>query len=226
MRRMSALLLLSALGLGAPLAQAEPLRNAGRFGVGMRAGPGLDYPLIHVLDPGEVADRGGCNLTGRWCLMTARAKVGWVDIFALSQPEAAPERAEAVRPLRDGPIGSLPLDGLSRPLPRAILDAVEGARDRPPGAMALPSISVHPIPVPGARTPRLLSTFEPIRNVTGREVNLRAGPGTQNVVVGRLRPGEGGRVDVCDASEQWCRIDAPGIGPAWVRMTFMGLRRL
>ncbi len=226
MRRTMILCVLALLGLGTLQAQADPLRNAGQFGIDMRAGPGLDYALIHVLDPGEVADRGRCDLDGQWCLMTTRTKIGWVDTFRLARPGADTTPAEGVRPLRDSAIVSTPLDGPSRALPGSILDAVNGARDAPPLSGAVPPVHMPPIHVPGARAPRLLSTSEAFRNVTDGQVNLRAGPGTQNAIVGRLSPGEGGRLDVCDASEQWCRIDAPGIGPAWVMMTFMGLRRI
>lgn len=221
MRLIRTLLTLAAIALGTAIAGADPLQNSGRFGVDMRAGPGLQFPLIHVLDPGEVADRGRCDLEGQWCLLTARDKVGWVDTYRLAPPGSALARSDPSRPLSTATIESTPLETPSRPLPGSILDAVNGARD---GGRARGP--VPPVVVPGARLPRLLSVSEPFRNVTNGEVNLRAGPGTDTAIVGRLRPGEGGVLDLCDSLERWCRIDVPGTGPAWVKMTLMGLRRL
>lgn len=204
-------------------AQADPLRNTTQFGVDMRAGPGLQFPLIHVLDPGEVADRGRCDLDGAWCLLSAGRKIGWVDTRGLVPPRATLSQPRPVDPVRTPEVQATPLDNAQqgvRPLPDAILEAVRGA-----GGAAPASRVVAPAP-PRARAPFLLSTDEPFLNVTDGLVNLRAGPGTENPILGELRPGEGGLIDICDVTERWCRINVAGGPVAWVKMTLVGLRRI
>lgn len=204
-------------------AQADPLRNTSRFGVDMRAGPGFQFPLIHVLDPGEVADRGRCDLDGTWCLLTAGAKVGWVDTRGLLPPRAQPSQAVPLAPIRTPEVLASPLaDGPrpARPLPPAIVEAVRGAGAADPVRAPLAPT------LPGARVPLLLSTDAPFYNVTEGPVNLRAGPGTDTEILGVLRPGQGGPIDLCDATERWCRITVDGGPVAWVKMTLVGLRRI
>ncbi|CTQ49622.1 SH3 domain-containing protein [Jannaschia donghaensis] len=219
--RLLPILLTLAVTLMVLPAVADPLRNTSQFGVDMRAGPGLQFPLIHVLDPGEVADRGRCDLDGKWCLLTARNKIGWVDTFGLAPPRATGasdlSRSDPITPLRTAPIESTTLDGGpvgTRPLPGAITDAVRGMIG-----------GVPPAP-PGARVPFMFATNAPFYNVTAGPVNLRAGPGTENPVVGLLDPGQGGVIDVCDAAQRWCRISVQGGPVAWVKMTLVGLRRI
>lgn len=113
-----------------------------------------------------------------------------------------------------------PQGGRGRPLPSEIITAV------PRAPIAVPVAPPAPVVVPGARPPLLLSTTVPIRNVTDGYVNLRAGPGTHSAIVGRLAPGEGGRIDLCDAPERWCRIAPEGQPQGWVLMRLVGLRRL
>lgn len=204
-------------------AQADPLRNTSQFGVDMRAGPGFQFPLIHVLDPGEVADRGRCDLDGTWCLLTAGAKIGWVDTRGLAPPRSTLSQTRPLDPVRTPEVQATPLDGVSqgaRPLPGAIVEAVRGA-----GGAAQASRVVAPAS-PGARAPFLLSTDRPFVNVTDGLVNLRAGPGTANPILGELRPGEGGLIDICDVTERWCRINVAGGPVAWVKMTLVGVRRI
>jgi len=199
--------------------QADPLRNTSRFGVDMRAGPGLQFPLIHVLDPGEVADRGRCGLDGKWCLLTAGTKIGWVDTTGLVAPRSVLSQSDPIRPLRTDPIESTPLDGgqvASRPLPGRITDAVRGATD----------VRRLPPPPPGARVPFMFATDAPFYNVTDGLLNVRSGPGTEYPVLAELAPGQGGRIDICDAAQRWCRMTVDGGPVAWVKMTLVGLRRV
>ena len=213
------LLLLSAIMLAVPVL-ADPLQNASRFGVDMRAGPGFQFPLIHVLDPGEVAERGRCDLDGKWCLLTAGGKVGWVDTAGLVPAGGGASelsRSDPIRPLRTDPVTSSVLGGGgSRPLPGAITDAVRGATDGP---------DLRTVP-PGARVPFMFATDAPFYNVTDGLVNLRAGPGTANPVVAELRPGDGALIDICDAAQAWCRLVVDGRPLGWVKMTLVGLRRV
>ena len=222
-------LLLTILALLAALpATAQTVRNANALPVNLHEGPGREYPAVDQLAAGEVADLGPCDEIGLWCVVSTDAKYGWVDTSALSTSPGLGATGPAAAP----PMPIIPDVSISvTPLPDTGVapgrpDARRPADPLPPEILsAIPPANV-PVPVPGARAPRLLSTTEAFRNVTNGEVNLRAGPGTENAILGRLRPGEGGLVDVCDPSERWCRIDAPGIGPAWVKMTLMGLRRL
>lgn len=215
-------LLRAAIGLVfcAGVASAESLQNTSRFGVDMRAGPGLQFAMIHVLDPSEVAERGRCDLDGAWCLLSTGAKVGWVDTrgLILVRPGGAVQGGP-IRPLTTSPIESTTLDGTvpggagSRPLPGAIMDAVNGTVD---------ALRVDPFT---ARPPLIFATDVAFRNVTDGIVNLRAGPGTDTAVLGDLAPGQGGRIDVCDLAQRWCRMAVEGGPVAWVKMTLMGLRR-
>jgi uncharacterized protein YraI len=214
------------------MAGADPLLNTSPFGIDMRAGPGLQFPLIHVLDPGEAADRGRCDLDGRWCLLTAGRKIGWVDTVNLVPPRSALSQSDPISPLRTPPVESttlgagafgggtvgagLPQADASRPLPSVITEAVRGATD---GGRALPA----PL---GARVPFIFATDAPFYNVTDGLVNLRAGPGTDTAVLGELSPGQGGTIDICDAAQQWCRMAVDGGPVAWVKMTLVGVRRI
>ncbi len=191
-------------------AVAEPLQNASRFGVDMRAGPGPEFAMIHVLDPLEVAERGRCDVGGAWCLLSAGAKVGWVDTRGL-----VPPLVSRARPLTTATVESSTLDGTTtlRPLPGAITDAVNGAAD---------VLRVEPFV---ARPPTIFATDAPFRNVTDGPVNLRAGPGTDSAILGELAPGQGGTIDVCDLAQRWCRMDVGGAA-GWIKMTLVGLRRI
>ncbi|WP_179378453.1 SH3 domain-containing protein [Jannaschia marina] len=208
------LLALLILMLPAMAAAADQLRNTGAFGVAMRAGPGQQFPMLHVLGPGETGAEGRCDLDGRWCLLTVGARVGWVDTTDLVPQGSALATSDPFGPRTTPQIESSPLDGPGRPLPGSVLDAVERVDPRRPAT-----------PPPGTAAPMIFSTTEPFRNVTDGLVNLRAGPGTDTAVVGELRPGEGGPIDVCDTPQQWCRVAVAGRPPAWVKMTFMGLQR-
>lgn len=211
-------LLVVVIMVGAP-GRADPLRNTSQFGVDMRAGPGLQFPMIHVLDPGEVADRGRCDLDGRWCLLTARGKVGWVDTVGLVPPRSALSQSDPIRPLQTAPVQSSTLSTTPvapRPLPDAITQAVRGTSGQ---SSALP-------PPPGARVPFMFATDAPFYNVTDGLVNLRAGPGTDTAILGELRPGQGGTIDICDAAQRWCRMAVQGGPVAWVKMTLVGIKRL
>lgn len=206
-----ALLLLIALPAG-----AQPVRNPGAVAAAVHGGPSTYAGVLGYLEPGAGAVVDGCDAIGRWCLLaTDRGIVGWVDTDAapLVRRDADVRSPDPAPPVPPPAIEVTPLPdagGGPRPLPGAILDAVPPVADRA---------------VPGARLPRLLSLTAPMRNVTGGRVNLRAGPGTAHAVVGDLGPGEGGPIEICDASEQWCLIRASS-GPGWVKMTLMGERRL
>ncbi len=64
-------------------AVAEPMRNANTYPVNMRGGPGVGFAVLDQLDPGEVAERGRCDLRGLWCLMSTDRKVGWINTSIL-----------------------------------------------------------------------------------------------------------------------------------------------
>lgn len=198
--------------LAAPAA-AQSLRIEGALPVTLRAGPGLDYPATGELYPGERAERGPCDEVGRWCVVSTDAAWGWLDT-GVPVPAAPP--VAPLQGLRPPPVVLVSPLAPARPGPASLAPEIVAAVPPAPGLL----------PVPGARPPRLLSTTEPMRNVTEGLVNLRAGPGTDAAIVGRLAPGEGGRIDVCDATERWCRI-APAYGPVgWVSSTLIGLRRM
>ncbi|SDZ04337.1 hypothetical protein SAMN05444004_105153 [Jannaschia faecimaris] len=223
MKRMTFLLFLLCAAVAGG-AQADPLRNTSRFGVDMRAGPGLQFPMIHVLDPGEVADRGRCDLGGVWCLLTAGGKVGWVDTRGLVPPRSGLANSDPIAPLRTAPIESSRLDDDGvRPLPDSIREAVNSASDSAETRRDDPLVATAP---PGARVPVIFATDAPFYNVAEGVVNLRAGPGTDTDIVGELRPWQGGTIDICDAAQSWCRMTVDGGPVAWVKMTFMGLRRI
>lgn len=219
---------LAGLGLAAWAsgAAAEPVWNLGALAAPMHRGPSPGEPVIDWLAPGALAELGRCDAARRWCLVSNDSQAGWIDTDAVplqrrgGGPAArpvAPSSTIVVTPLPTGP----------RPLPGAILDAVPPPAPAPaaPAAPAVPAVVPVLLDVPGARTPRLLSGTEPVRNVTDGRVNLRAGPGTQHAVVGGLDPGQGGRIEFCDAWERWCLIAAPG-GLGWVKMTLVGERRI
>ena len=184
MRLVQLISMLLVVAAGA-VAQADPLRNPSQFGVAMRAGPGQQFPLIHVLDPGEVADRGRCDLGGAWCLLTAGRKIGWVDLSSVVAPAGGSvsdlARSDPIRPLRTAPVESTTLaPTAARPLPGAITEAVRGATD---GATDGGGTAITP---PGARVPFMFATDAPFYNVTEGLVNLRAGPGTGLPHPGRI----------------------------------------
>jgi uncharacterized protein YraI len=195
-----AVMILSALP-----AAAQSLRNESGANVTMRAGPAEWFPTVAILLPGTQVDRGRCEEGGAWCLVSTDEVFGWVEVRAMQVPGAA-DPGGAIS------VSSLPPPG-TEPLPEAVTDAV-------PPAVTPPSA------VPGAAAPMLLSTVEPVFNVTGGPVNLRAGPGTATDVVGQLEPGDGGLVDLCTASEAWCHITRPDGTTGWVKATLIGLRRL
>lgn len=238
------LALLLAASAPAP-ASAQSLRAAGS--VLLRSGPGLEYPATGALQPGERVERGPCDEQGRWCIVSTDALYGWVDTGG-GQGVYRGELGDG-RGIGDGR-GNGNGNGRGRPDvgPRPGPRGVGVARGRPAAPLAPPPpVATMPLPrtryvplpprilaavpppdrtPPGARPPLLLSTTVPVRNVTDGLVNLRAGPGTDAPVVGLLRPGEGGRIDLCDAVERWCRIAPQGMPPGWVRTTLIGLRRM
>ena len=63
-------------------------------------------------------------------------------------------------------------------------------------ALAPPALAQER-PVPG----------EALTNRNVSPVNLRAGPGTANAVLGRIAPGQSGTVAACNADASWCQID-------------------
>ena len=197
--------LAASLLLAAPAA-AQGLRIEGAAPVTLRAGPGYEYGASGEVYPGQVVERGPCDEVGRWCVVSTDATFGWLDTGGLRAPPPPPV---ALAPPPRITVSPLPPAG-ARPLPSAVVAAV-------PPAVRIPA---------GARPPILLSTVVPLRNVTDGLVNLRAGPGTDAAVVGVLRPGEGGPIDLCDATERWCRIAPPGMAPAWVSTRLVGLRRM
>ncbi|TFL20237.1 SH3 domain-containing protein [Jannaschia formosa] len=199
-------------------AAAQPIRNLGSAPAPLRSGPDAFGPVVGELAPGAPAEVTRCDWSGRWCLVSTDREVGWLDMELLPSSQSA---GAGVRPLPlPGEIEVTPLPGESgvgldpeaTPLPRAILDAV------PPGAASRLD------PVAGTRPPLLLSMTRPMRNVTDGIVNLRAGPGTDHAVIGQLDPGEGGPIETCNATEQWCLIRTPD-GPGWVKMTLVGAAR-
>jgi uncharacterized protein YraI len=203
------LTMLCALAVSATPAVADRVGNDSGVSVAMRAGPGPGHPMTARLGPGQTAERGACTAGRTWCLLSTDASYGWVAMRDLAPPDAVPV----------GPIAPVPGISMTRlppvaappePLPPSVREAVR---------------RLDAIP-PGARPPRMTSVTEPLRNVTDGAVNLRAGPGTDAAIVGRLEPGQGGLIDLCDRAERWCRI-APAGGPrGWVRMDLVGLRRL
>ncbi|WGH77641.1 SH3 domain-containing protein [Jannaschia ovalis] len=209
------ILALLACALAAPAA-AEPIRNDSGAAVEMRAGPGPAFPRIGRVAPGEVLDLGRCDLQGRWCLVSTDLRYGWVDTDIMTARLAVPPD-----PVPDVTVTPLP-DRPAAPRVEPIAPRVEPIAPRLPdlgGRIGLP-------PIAGARPPLLLSTTAPMRNVTPGVVNLRAGPGTDYDVVGRLDPGAAVLIEVCIPSEQWCRVAASGGGTGWVKTTLIGLERL
>jgi uncharacterized protein YraI len=261
-------------------AVAEPMRNANTYPVNMRGGPGVGFAVLDQLDPGEVAERGRCDLRGLWCLMSTDQKVGWINtsILRATQAEvvpgtdqAAPADSLTVGPVPINPVFVEPLpeaptaeprasvgSGITRsqpepdnetpgqiapvrPLPddtdtvRTLPDDTDTVRTLPDAANPVLSApdSVEPVwprrdvaglIVPGADIPLIFATDAPFYNVTDGYVNLRAGPGTDNEIIGQLQPGEGGYLDICAPGQSWCRVETPGVGLAWVKMTLMGTR--
>ncbi len=213
--------ILAALALLAAPAVAETLRIGGPGPTVLHAGPGGFFPEVGALRPGQLAERGACDGAGRWCLLSTDAVVGWARAADLRRGEGleaylrrGPGRGRALGRDRDP---GRPFEVPATPLPP------------PPPVVAMPRITA-PSPaadvVPGARPPRLLSTTVPMRNVTDGLLNLRARPGTDAPVIGTLRPGEGGRIDLCDATESWCRIAPAGLPSGWVSTRLIGLRRM
>lgn len=82
------------------------------------------------------------------------------------------------------------------------------------------------IPAPTVTQPSLLGRYSPdvpYYNITRSRVNLREGPTTGTRVVAQLRPGQGGYLERCDLSGDWCLINYGGQGAqAWVYMQLMG----
>lgn len=205
--------------LAATVAAGQPVWNLTANGVPLRYGPGEGHAVIDQIAPGQRVDVGDCTATRRWCLVSTDRQVGWVDTAILPVPVAprpvAPAVPATIRRVPEITVTPIPGYG-TRPLPQAILDAVPGGRVEPPKGAE-----------PGTRMPALLSVTQPTFNVTDGLINMRIGPGTDFAAIGQLRPGEGGIIDSCSASEEWCLItpDA-GTAPGWVRMLFMGLQRL
>ncbi|MFO6465967.1 SH3 domain-containing protein [Jannaschia sp. KMU-145] len=190
-------------------ATAQTLRNDSGGAVNLRGGPGTLFPVLGTLGPGVAVERGRCDLEGRWCLVSTDGAFGWVNTaYLAARSPTAPVPEVIVTPLPS--TGAAPFEPPAD-LPREIVSAVLGLGGGT---------------VTGARPPTILSTTAPMWNVTTGEVNLRSGPGTGNPVVGRLRPGEGGRIDVCSPDEQWCRIGAPDGRQGWVKATLIGERRM
>ncbi|PWJ12467.1 SH3 domain-containing protein [Jannaschia seohaensis] len=184
---------------------AQPVWNLGRVVAPLRSGPNDLAPVVGSLAPGAVAQITRCDVTGRWCLVSTDREVGWIDRDAAALHDGSP--AAAVPPPPS--ISVTPLSEVPPPLPSAILDAVPEAELEQ---------------VPGARLPPILSLTAPMRNVTEGVVNLRAGPGTDRPIIGRLQPGEGGPIETCNPTGQWCLLRTP-VGRGWVEMTLVGARR-
>lgn len=198
--------ILAASGLVSPAA-AEVLWNDSGSALVLRDGPGLGYLPVETLEAGLAVERGPCDETGTWCVVSTDTLYGWIDTRTLEPPLGLePPSAISVTPLPGRPVAAPP-------------SAVPLAGSPGPG----------PVPewsVPDARPPRILSTTEPLGNVTDGLVNLRAGPDATAPVIGQLLPGEGGLIDVCDRGGGWCRISPPGARPGWVSIRLIGLRRL
>ncbi|MEM7489432.1 MAG: hypothetical protein AAF390_09945 [Pseudomonadota bacterium] len=210
---MKSLALVATILLAGP-AGAQSLRNESGAPIALRAGPADWFPAVGALSPGQVAPRDRCGIDGTWCLTRVGGALGWVDTRALAAPAPiGPTGSITVTPLPPGP-------GEAAALPDAILDAV------PPPVVPDPAPAPRrPEPViPGTRPPLLLSVTAPVWNVTETPADLRAGPGTDWPVVGILRPGEGGVIEICDPSERWCRLALTGGGRAWVETVMVGLR--
>ena len=216
-RFLSAFLLLL---LGLP-AWAQTVRNDDIFSIALHDGPGTTFRVLGRLVPGEEAELGRCLDDGRWCVASTDTKWGWVEADRMTTVIA---RGGAVAPiLPDAPIFQDTLPAPSGAQPRESTAGFETGTRQPD--QFGPEI-VYPVPDVRMMVPRMFSTTQPFRNVTNGLVNLRAGPGTGYEPVGQLRPGEGGRIDLCNMAESWCRLDEPGLRGAWVKMTLMGTRRL
>ena len=102
-------------------AVAEPMRNANTYPVNMRGGPGVGFAVLDQLDPGEVAERGRCDLRGLWCLMSTDQKVGWINTSILRATQAIvvpePDQTVTADPLTVGPVPINPV--FVEPLPEA-----------------------------------------------------------------------------------------------------------
>ena len=187
---------------------AQPISNESGGDVNLRAGPSVEFPRIGVVRPGEVLDLGRCDLQGRWCLVSSDARFGWVNTDVLRPPR--------VDSLLSGPEITV------TPLPETGLPGTGIA----PQPTVPPGTGFEPSAIPGARPPTLLSTRDPMVNVTPGLVNLRDGPGLEYEVIDQLEPGQGGRIDLCNASERWCRIVRPDGRRGWIKTTLLGLERI
>ncbi|MGC1262210.1 MAG: hypothetical protein WA873_16240, partial [Jannaschia helgolandensis] len=157
-----------------------------------------------------------------------RASVG--SGITRSQPEPDNETPGQIAPVRPLPGGTDPIQAIQT-LPddtdtvRTLPDAANPVLSAPdPVEPVWPRRDVAGLIVPGADIPLIFATDAPFYNVTDGYVNLRAGPGTDNEIIGQLQPGEGGYLDICAPGQSWCRVETPGVGLAWVKMTLMGTR--
>ncbi len=62
-----------ALLAGTGAALADP--GQATAGVNVRSGPGVNYPVVSALQPGEAIDIGQCQ--GTWCYVTHNGPDGW-----------------------------------------------------------------------------------------------------------------------------------------------------
>ena len=69
----------------------------------------------------------------------------------------------------------------------------------------------------GAITPAAVFPADAARAVVTRSTNVRAGPGTDFRVVGRLRGGDQVNVTRCSSSRRWCRVQSRYTRNGWVR---------
>ncbi len=157
-----------------------------------------------------------------------RASVG--SGITRSQPEPDDETPGQIAPVRPLPGGADPIQAIQT-LPddtdtvRTLPDDANPVLSEPdPVEPVWPRRDVAGLIVPGADIPLIFATDAPFYNVTDGYVNLRAGPGTDNEIIGQLQPGEGGYLDICAPGQSWCRVEAAGAGLAWVKMTLMGTR--
>ncbi|CUH32803.1 SH3 domain protein [Jannaschia seosinensis] len=232
---MTRLLLLFLACLFAVPAAAQSVRNDDIFSAALHDGPGTTFRVLGRLVPGEEAELGRCVEGAEWCLVSTDTKWGWVQMSGMSNVVGRGPEAEPILP--EAPIFEQVLPGPAPDPAPDLEDAPESLRagietgtrlERTPDILQTPVLPVPGVVVPDVVTmvPRMFSTTQAFRNVTPGIVNLRAGPGTDYETVGELQPGEGGRIDVCDVAETWCRLDGSGRDGAWVKMTLMGIRRI
>jgi hypothetical protein len=143
------------------------------------------------------ADRGQL----REGLREARAEA---EAAARARPEAPAPTARA--PAAQGPAAQAAAIPGPQPLPEArITQAVVRREIAPPPVIAR---RAEPAPAPAAAEP---AATEKVLYVTGRSVNVRSGPSTDDEVLGRLTRGEAVTLVWVEA-DGWARIRLEGDG--------------